>query len=827
MRSTWAAEPPEGDGWERDPDVLDTWFSSGLWPFATLGWPEQTDQLRAFYPTDVLTTGRDIIFLWVARMVMLGIEFTGEVPFTDVSINSTIMAPDGRRMSKSLGTGIDPLDEIAEHGADAVRFGLVAMASTQDVRFSADRVRQGLDLANKLWNASRLILLGVPEGVEPSPDLAELPEDRWILSRLERVTERTDRLIAEFELSAAALELYDFFWSELCDWYLEMAKTRLRDGDEAVSATLLYALDRTLRLLHPLMPHVTEEIWSFMPGERGPADRGAVARGRRVAPRRGRGGRGRQRDRRDHRRAPLPRPGRGQALGQAAGPPGAGRGRRAGRADRPAGAAGAGGGGRRWPACRCPAARSSCWPVPTSTPTRRAGGSRASATGSGARSGGWRRSSATPSSWSARPPTWSRASAASSPSTRRPWSGSDVASWTLARAEEYLLGLELFGMHFGLERMHRLTTTLGMPQRRFASVHVVGSNGKSSTVRFTAAVLERHGLRTGSYTSPHLASFRERIEVGEQPVSGERFAAAVERAAKAAEIVERAQPEDEDLVTQFEALTAAAYHELAASKVEVAVIEAGLGGRYDATNVIPSKVAVLTGVGLEHTRWLGPDDRRHRRGEAGRGARPLRAGHRRRWSPPRGPWPSAWPASATRTGSSHRPWSTSRCARRERFSARTSRSPAPPPRRSWAARWTPAPWPTPPPRRGSRAAWTPCPSGRWCSTTAPTTRPARSALAQALPEVLGDAAPARAGGQRARGQGRRGHAGSASGPVRPGGVHALLEPPLAVAGHARVAGRADGRAARARPCRRPPTRSSWRGRWPAPTGPWWSPDRST
>ena len=186
------SEPPEGDGWERDPDVLDTWFSSGLWPFATLGWPEQTDQLRAFYPTDVLTTGRDIIFLWVARMVMLGIEFTGEVPFTDVSINSTIMAPDGRRMSKSLGTGIDPLDEIAEHGADAVRFGLVAMASTQDVRFSADRVRQGLDLANKLWNASRLILLGVAEGAEPSPDLAELPEDRWILSRLERVTARTD-----------------------------------------------------------------------------------------------------------------------------------------------------------------------------------------------------------------------------------------------------------------------------------------------------------------------------------------------------------------------------------------------------------------------------------------------------------------------------------------------------------------------------------------------------------------------------------------------------------------------------------------------------------
>jgi dihydrofolate synthase / folylpolyglutamate synthase len=179
-------------------------------------------------------------------------------------------------------------------------------------------------------------------------------------------------------------------------------------------------------------------------------------------------------------------------------------------------------------------------------------------------------------------------------------------AWTERAAEEHLLGLELFGMRFGLDRMHRLTTVLGMPQRRFAQIHVVGSNGKSSTVRFVAALLERHGLRTGSYTSPHLRCFRERIEVGGRPVPPERFAAAVQRAAEAAELVERAAPEDDDAVTQFELLTAAAYHELAAAGVEVAVIEAGLGGRYDATNVIPSRVQVLTGVGLEHTRWLGP-----------------------------------------------------------------------------------------------------------------------------------------------------------------------------------------------------------------------------
>src|SRR3954464_14737468 len=173
------------------------------------------------------------------------------------------------------------------------------------------------------------------------------------------------------------------------------------------------------------------------------------------------------------------------------------------------------------------------------------------------------------------------------------------------QAEEYLLGLELFGMRFGLDRMHKLMTVLGMPQRRFASIHVVGTNGKSSTVRFAAAILERHGLRTGSYTSPHLRSFRERIEVGEEAIPDPDFAAAVARAAHAAELVNRTAEAD-DHVTQFEALTAAAYHELARRGVEVAVIEAGLGGRFDATNVIPSRVQVLTSVGLEHTRWLGP-----------------------------------------------------------------------------------------------------------------------------------------------------------------------------------------------------------------------------
>jgi valyl-tRNA synthetase len=264
--------PPEGEGWERDPDVLDTWFSSALWPFATLGWPDATPELRAFYPTDALVTARDIIFLWVARMVMFGMAFTEQVPFSDVPINSVIQSPEGKRMSKSLGTGIDPLDEIERHGADALRFGLLAMSSSQDVRFSEQRVKQGEELANKLWNASRLVLLGVADGALPDPTAAATVEDRWIVSRLERVTRRADELLEAYQFSPAALELYTAFWSELCDWYLELAKPRLyADGgaDAAVSATLLHALDRMLRLLHPVMPHVTEELWSFVPGADG------------------------------------------------------------------------------------------------------------------------------------------------------------------------------------------------------------------------------------------------------------------------------------------------------------------------------------------------------------------------------------------------------------------------------------------------------------------------------------------------------------------------------------------------------------------------------
>jgi valyl-tRNA synthetase len=251
----------------QEEDVLDTWFSSAIWPFATLGWPDDTPELRAFYPTSFLTTAREILFLWVARMIMTGIEFAGDVPFRDVYVHSVIQARDGRRMSKSLGTGIDPLGEIDEHGADALRFGLLAMSSTQDVRYSDAKVQQGRDLANKLWNASRLILLNAAE-VEPAPR-PTCPEDRWLLSRLERTIGSVTAKLESYDFAHAATEVYSFFWSELCDWYLEIVKPRLYEGEEEVSATLLYSLERVLALLHPVMPFVSEEIWRYHPANDG------------------------------------------------------------------------------------------------------------------------------------------------------------------------------------------------------------------------------------------------------------------------------------------------------------------------------------------------------------------------------------------------------------------------------------------------------------------------------------------------------------------------------------------------------------------------------
>ena len=247
----------------RDTDVLDTWFSSALWPFATLGWPDDTPDLRAFYPGDLNATAREIIRLWENRMIFSGLELLGEVPFRDVIIHSTVLAPDGRRMSKSLGTGIDPLDVIAEHGADATRYGLLKMSSTQDVRFSYGAVEEGRKLANKLWNAARLLLrAGGAEEVALSPKSLE---ERWILARLDATRAAVERHLESFDFSHAVQALYRLTFDDFCDWYAEAIKPRLYEGDEDAGATALAALERLLKLLHPVMPHVTEEIWTSLP----------------------------------------------------------------------------------------------------------------------------------------------------------------------------------------------------------------------------------------------------------------------------------------------------------------------------------------------------------------------------------------------------------------------------------------------------------------------------------------------------------------------------------------------------------------------------------
>jgi valyl-tRNA synthetase len=247
----------------QDEDVLDTWFSSALWPFATLGWPETTPDLEAFYPNDVNVTARDIIFLWEARMVMSGLELLGQEPFHDIVINSTVLAPDGRRMSKSLGTGIDPIEMVDANGADATRYGLLKMSSAQDFRFSLGAIEEGRKLANKLWNVSRLILSNADDA---APELSPTSvEERWILSHLETARGHIERSLEAYEFAETVNTLYRVTFDDFCDWYAEAIKPRLYDGDPKVRSTALAALERLLLLLHPVLPHVTEEIWSNLP----------------------------------------------------------------------------------------------------------------------------------------------------------------------------------------------------------------------------------------------------------------------------------------------------------------------------------------------------------------------------------------------------------------------------------------------------------------------------------------------------------------------------------------------------------------------------------
>lgn len=263
---------PDCGGMEfvQEEDVLDTWFSSGLWPFSTLGWPEQTSELEYFYPTNVLVTGYDIIFFWVARMIMFGLEIMGEIPFHTVDIHGIVRDSEGRKMSKSLNNGIDPLEVIDKYGADALRFSLaMGVSPGNDMRFYWEKVEAARNFANKVWNASRFVMMNIKDEVKPVDEGKLDIADQWILGKLnDAIRECTDNM-EKYDLGLAAQKIYDFAWSEFCDWYIEMAKPRLYGEDEDVKAAtisvLVYVLKNTLKLLHPFMPFITEEIYTNLP----------------------------------------------------------------------------------------------------------------------------------------------------------------------------------------------------------------------------------------------------------------------------------------------------------------------------------------------------------------------------------------------------------------------------------------------------------------------------------------------------------------------------------------------------------------------------------
>lgn len=261
------------DKLEQDPDVLDTWFSSGLWPFSTLGWPDDTLDLKTFYPTSVLVTGRDIIFFWVARMIFTALEFMDEVPFKEVFIHGLVLDSQGRKMSKSLGNGVDPLEVIEQYGADTLRFMLITGNTPgNDIRFQFERLEATRNFANKIWNASRFVLMNLegfdPKEVTPQYTLA----DRWILSRFKSCTIEVTRNLERYDLGEAAREIYEFIWNEFCDWYIELVKPRLygketEESKKTAQFVLCEILRGSMELLHPFMPFISEEIWHHLPHE--------------------------------------------------------------------------------------------------------------------------------------------------------------------------------------------------------------------------------------------------------------------------------------------------------------------------------------------------------------------------------------------------------------------------------------------------------------------------------------------------------------------------------------------------------------------------------
>ena len=544
-----------GRGLGADPDVLDTWFSSRAVAVrdARLA-ASRRPSCSAFYPTDVLSTARDILFLWVARMIMMGLEFAGDVPFDDVYIHSVIQAPDGRRMSKSLGTGIDPLDEIEKHGADAVRFGLLAMSSSQDVRYSAEKVAAGRAAGEQAVErlAARPARASTrTRAPRPRPRDGRGPLDPLAPRRRARDGRRSTSTAFDFSHAAlGALRLRLRRAVRLVPGAGQAAPVRARARSAPTSTRrCCTSSPRRSQLAHPVIPFVTEEIWSFVPGAEGLL----AARQRRG------GGRADAAATREAERALADaiaavqalrgwRDGVGRAAGariparlEADGYEQTADARRAARAPR-AGEA------------RTARADAATIAIPGGAVVVHA--SDAVDLGAAERKLAERRAKleaeiarcegklANEGFVAKAPAAVVAGRAREARAAARGAGGAVSAAGALERcedAERYLLGLELFGMRFGLDRMRRLMTTLDQPERRYDTIHVVGTNGKSSTVRMIAAILQRHGLRAGAYLSPHLVSFAERIRVDDRDVEP-RALRARRRARRARRRARRPQP---------------------------------------------------------------------------------------------------------------------------------------------------------------------------------------------------------------------------------------------------------------------------------------------
>ena len=590
-----ASKESPGAGWEQDQDVLDTWFSSALWPHATLGWPEETEELEYFYPTSLLSTAREIMYLWVARMIMTGLRYREAVPFEKVNVHSIVLAADGTKMSKSKGNVVNPLDLFDEYGTDAVRFGLLYQSSTQDFAYSHERAAMGRGFVTKLWNATRFILSypGAGEGGEMSPS------DRWILSEFNRTVRDYDAFLEECEFSEAMRLIYNFAWGQFADWYIEIAKSAPSPETPRIIRDVFSG---TLKLLHPVMPFATEEMWRLLDGDKMLATRefpefdpaAEDEESQKLLQRTQQAVTAVRRFRADSNIE-------GSLEGRV--PDGVDRGvfcslagiepvesLNGSAATLPAGDVAVevslseeqlrdeierlrkeiGRVGKEVERARKKALQRE---VRRARPRKR----------------GRRRA---------------RETQDQHPDARHPH----------PPVKRISLGAVLRTLHsfanvceeldrrchitLGLEHISTLLFLLGHPERDLRNVQVVGTNGKGTTAVALTAAIEGAGCPTGTYLSPHLLSYTERVMVRGRYVSEAVFAAAM------GEVIELSDRHGVG-ASQFELLTAGAIKIFCDAGLGWAVLEAGLGARYDATTAAESEAVVLTNVGIDHTGYLG------------------------------------------------------------------------------------------------------------------------------------------------------------------------------------------------------------------------------